>query len=385
MAHIVVIATYQKDGVIGSRPDHDRAHKDDRLHVHGQAELGEPGQRALRSDHRRSDGGQRHQHGHQVPIDEDQDDQHADRGADLDDPHIFLAELRQVGDRGDRTAEVDGQAGSRDCLLDDRGDAFERRLCLRRRGIARERDGQVPSLVVLAGQQLLHFGDGEKILNRYFVLRVRPQVFDQFSVDGLVGGSQPVLVGQEDQKEGGGLNFFLESRAHLLLQDHRWGPGRQGSLLALCGLRLQRWEQQRQRGRHRDPAPNDDQRPSHHEVADTVEQSPGFGLVMPCHPITVQAWQSVAWGNDDNRINRDVAVTLAAFDHCGRQIRRSGAFRGIGWRARSRRWRAGCGVRTDSSLDSNLHGRAGLRSRSGKVGISVLVHLAVVRHSPRGS
>ncbi len=41
VAHIVVIATYQKDGVIGSRPDHDRAHKDDRLHVHGQAELGE--------------------------------------------------------------------------------------------------------------------------------------------------------------------------------------------------------------------------------------------------------------------------------------------------------------------------------------------------------
>lgn len=49
---------------------------------------------------------------------------------------------------------------------------------------------------------------------------------------------------------------------------------------------------------------------------------------MPCHPITVQAWQSVAWGNDDNRINRDVAVTLAAFDHCGRQIRRSGHFVG---------------------------------------------------------
>ena len=38
--HIVVIAADQKDGVIRSRPDHDRAHQHDGLHVHGQTQFG---------------------------------------------------------------------------------------------------------------------------------------------------------------------------------------------------------------------------------------------------------------------------------------------------------------------------------------------------------
>ena len=53
---------------------------------------------ALRAHHRHTDGCQRHQHGDHVSVDDDQDEQHADDGADLDDLYVFLTKGLQVGD-----------------------------------------------------------------------------------------------------------------------------------------------------------------------------------------------------------------------------------------------------------------------------------------------
>ncbi len=153
-----------------------------------------------------------------------------DHGVDLDDPHISRR-VRRVTDHEVVNRLVPAT------VCDDRGTTRLNAACLRRRGIAREA-GSKPCCRgrLLRGRR--------KILNR-ICPACPPQVFDRFSVDGLVGGSTRSRWSREDRKEGGRSPVHLESRAVSFCRTIDGAPGA-GSLLA-CG-RLQRWEQ-RQRGR----------------------------------------------------------------------------------------------------------------------------------------
>nr|VTP01301.1 hypothetical protein BIN_B_02855 [Mycobacterium kansasii] len=170
LPHIVVISADQKDGIIRSGTDHYRAHENDRLRLHVQADCCQRGQRALGGPHRDTDGGQRHQHGDHVSVDDQQDDEHADRGADFDQMRIFLTDGGEVG-HGDQTAGIiGGQCRTGDGLANDlpgfvvpRGGGWVLRVGL-------EHHRHVPGFVVLAGQDVVQAGRANEVLHRQVCL-----------------------------------------------------------------------------------------------------------------------------------------------------------------------------------------------------------------------
>ncbi len=114
---------------------------------------------ALRSDHRRSgDGGQRHQHGHQVLIDEDQDDQSTPIAVPISMIRTSFAELR----RRPSDRRGDGQAGSRDCLTIAANAALNA-ACVSGDAASLKNVMGSSKPVVLAGQQLFISGRRENL------------------------------------------------------------------------------------------------------------------------------------------------------------------------------------------------------------------------------
>ena len=119
---------------------------------------------------------------------------------DLDHMRISLTDVHEVrgGCRG--PGQVCGQRGIRDGFLDDLTGMLVRQPGLGRARITVEDDREGPYLVVLALQDLAQLRCAKEVLHRLDILGVLAQLVDQGAVGLFVGGSQPLLVGQDHQQ-----------------------------------------------------------------------------------------------------------------------------------------------------------------------------------------